>query len=77
MSEIEIIGLGIALTFILRLVFFSFIDKGFLPDTAPWNCFFCISLWVSIGAFTFTFNWYSVFIPIAAHYITKLLDKWT
>lgn len=77
MSEIEIIGLGIALTFILHMVFYSWIDKNILPDRKPWNCLFCISLWVTIGILLFTFNWYAVFIPITFHYTTKLLERWT
>lgn len=77
MSEIEIIAIGVASTFILHSVFFKWIDKGYLKDSAPWNCFFCISLWVTIVMSVFTFNFYAVFIPIASHYSIKLLDRWT
>lgn len=76
MHEIEIIGIGIAATFIMYNLFFSFIDKNWLPDKAPWNCFFCLSLWVAIGLAALTFNWYAVFIPVTFHYSTKLLDRW-
>jgi hypothetical protein len=77
MHEIEIIGIGIALTFIIHSLCFSLIEKGWLKDKEPFNCFFCISLWITIGLTVITFNWYAVFIPILTHYSIKLLDKWT
>lgn len=77
MHEIEIIGTGIAATFILHGVFFGLIDAKILWDVKPFNCLFCLSLWVAIGLYAITFNWYAVFIPVAFHYVTKLLDRWT
>lgn len=77
MHEIEIILTGIATTFILHFMFFGFIDSKILPDKKPFNCVFCLSLWIAIGMTALTFSWYTVFIPIAFHYSTKLLDRWT
>lgn len=71
--ELTNILLGVCLTFILYNSFYKWIDKGWVPNTEPFNCSFCISFWVFIGFYLvslqvgtiwFEFERYRIDLPI-------------
>jgi len=72
MNSLELILIGIGLTFILYNTFYIWIDKELLPNIKPFNCQFCISFWVFVLIYLVSFNPVTVAVPILYKLINKL-----
>lgn len=73
--ELTNILLGVCLTFILYNSFYKWIDKGWLPDTEPFNCGFCLSFWVFIGLFFVSLDPLTVAIPFVYRLAERILNR--
>lgn len=74
MQEITGVALGIGLTYILFNVFYRWIDAGLLWDVKPFNCHFCISVWLGI-CLSFDFGVWCLTVPLLAEFTRKLINK--
>lgn len=71
MNSLEVLLIGLGLTFIVYNTFYIWIDKQLLPNVKPFNCQFCLSFWVCVLIYLVSFNPVSIAIP----FIYKLTNK--
>jgi len=83
-----IVLVGVGLTFIVYQLFYIWISESYgeqespkhpklynLLNRKPFNCEFCISLWIAIGFFLSTQLYPSLIIPIAYRLIKKIMNR--
>ena len=67
--------LGCGIIFILFNAFFIWIDKKVLPNIKPFNCEFCLSVWVSIALTVCFFDVYLLSLPLIYRFVIKLIQS--
>lgn len=67
--------IGIGLTYLIYNLFFKWIEKKWLLNIEPFNCQFCISLWVTIALIICYLDPLYLTLPLAYHLTTRLINK--
>ena len=75
MNELELLITGLGVTFALFNSFYKWIDNKLLPNKPPFNCDFCISLWVGIIFSICFLDIIYLSLPLLYRLVIKLINR--